>query len=89
MNEGHNIIPTRTDNLSKSSTGKGTNEQKQTHPDKSKQQHNVSKTTEGPVAMMGDSMLKMLSTSKLRRSIGKKITVKVAPYGFVQLQPDL
>ena len=58
---------------------KRTNEKKQRHSDKSKKQHNVSKTTEGPVAIMDDSMLKMLSPSKLRRSIGKKITVQTFP----------
>ena len=79
INGGHNITPTRIENLSKSSTCKRTNEQNQTQSDKSKQQHNVAKATERPVGIMGDSMLKMLSPSKLRRSIGKKITIKTFP----------
>lgn len=46
---------------------------------KHNQQNNGSNSTEGPIAILGDSMIKMLNPSRLRRSIGRKTIVKTFP----------
>ncbi|CAB3981345.1 Hypothetical predicted protein [Paramuricea clavata] len=46
---------------------------------KNNQQNNGSNSTEGPIAILGESMIKMLNPSRLRRSIGRKTIVKTFP----------
>ncbi len=79
----HNVTPssTHTENSIKSGRRIQHQKEKQRHSVKPKQQHNASssKSTEGPIAILGDSMLKKLSPSRLRRSTGKKIIVKTFP----------
>lgn len=38
-----------------------------------------SKTTEGPIAILGDSMIKMIKSPKLSRSTGEKVNIKTFP----------
>ena len=54
-------------------------EKSRTTKPKHNQQHNGSNSTEGSIAILGDSMIKMLKPSRLRRSIGKKTIVKTFP----------
>ena len=79
----HNVTPssTHTENSTKSGRRIQHQKEKQRHSVEPKQQHNASssKSTEGPIAILGDSMLKKLSPSRLRRSTGKKIIVKTFP----------
>ncbi len=79
----HNVTPssTHTENSTKSGRRIQHQKEKQRHLVEPKQQHNASssKSTEGPIAILGDSMLKKLSPSRLRRSTGKKIIVKTFP----------
>ena len=44
-----------------------------------RQPNNGSNTVKGPIAILGDSMIKMLKPSRLERSIGKKTVVKTFP----------
>ncbi|CAB4036106.1 Scavenger receptor cysteine-rich type 1 M130 [Paramuricea clavata] len=46
---------------------------------KHNQQNNGSNSTEGPIAILGDSAIKMLNLSRLRRPIGRKTIVKTFP----------
>ncbi|CAB3999511.1 Scavenger receptor cysteine-rich type 1 M130 [Paramuricea clavata] len=46
---------------------------------KHNQQNSGSNSTESPIAILGDSMIKMLNPSRLRRSIGRKTIVKTFP----------
>ena len=44
-----------------------------------RQPNNGSNNVNGPIAILGDSMIKMLKPSRLQRSIGKKTVVKTFP----------
>ena len=44
-----------------------------------KNSYSKSKTTEGPITILGDSMIKMIKPHKLSRSIGEKINIKTFP----------
>ena len=41
--------------------------------------YSKSKTSEGPITILGDSMIKMIKPSKLSRSIGEKVNIKTFP----------
>lgn len=48
-------------------------------PKQNRQPNNGSNNVNGPIAILGDSMIKMLKPSRLQRSIGKKTVVKTFP----------
>ena len=41
--------------------------------------YSKSKTSEGPITILGDSMIKMIKPPKLSRSIGEKVNIKTFP----------
>ncbi|CAB4008165.1 Hypothetical predicted protein, partial [Paramuricea clavata] len=79
----HNVTPSSTHIENSTNSGRRIQHQKekQRYSVEPTQQHNASssKSTEGLIAILGDSMLKKLSPSRLRRSTGKKIIVKTFP----------
>ena len=45
----------------------------------SQKNYSRSRATEGPITILGDSMIKMIKPTKLSRSIGEKVNIKTFP----------
>lgn len=60
----------------------------------SQKNYSRSRATEGPITILGDSMIKMIKPTKLSRSIGEKVNIKTFPGATIDdmnhyLQPTL